>query len=302
MNPSSSETAITFVLLLSCITLTSVAGTCSNRCGSLDVKYPLGTGPGCGDPRFRSSISCLNQQQLIFSTHTGSYPIKSIDYSKSTITILDPGMSTCSFMKSSPNFGLDWTAPFQLDSSIFVLLHCNSPSSLVYKGNPLCDTSNSHICFSLYSCPGIVSFGVPPYSQAAASSCCVYSPVNLGPADDINLNSLHCSTYTSILSFGESPTDPTQWEYGVRLKYNYGVDSNIPSVCNDCERSNGVCGYAMPRNTFVCACQNGVNTTSTCYGQEGFWSSSSSNLAVSTFMIAVGVWITVLAIAFQQAM
>ncbi|OVA14220.1 Wall-associated receptor kinase galacturonan-binding domain [Macleaya cordata] len=252
---------------------------CQNKCGSLPIKYPFGTGFGCGSPRFYPSVSCSSTgDQLIFTTHAGSYPITSISYSTSILTITPTLMSTCSSMHSSPNFGLDWSSPFQLGPSLFILLACQPPtSSLTSKsGNPICDSSYSHLCTSLHTCPTLLSLGLPMFSPI--NTCCVYSPANLNAKGDLDLKALKCAGYSSVLSLGDIPTDPNRWEYGVALKYNeVGLDNyyNIAMMCEACEKSDGVCGYAPPRNNFVCVCKNG-NSSSDCYNLvSNFWSSGS---------------------------
>lgn len=254
---------IAFILL---VTVPSVWGwACRDTCGDLKVKYPFGTGPGCGDPRFQHSVTCINQK-LMFTTHSGSYPITAIDYQHTMIYVGDPRMSTCNAMQRSGSFGLDWTAPFKIKNDVFVLLDCDPASSVFNAQNYLCDTGSAHICTSLYTCPGMNGLGIPQNSPI--TSCCVYTPVNLGSANEVDLQKLGCQSYTSIHSFGSDPTDPSSWKYGIRLQYNYNLDnSNFPSACADCERSSGVCGFTGPYNSFVCVCRNGVNTTTNCYGQ-----------------------------------
>ncbi|KAK1303535.1 hypothetical protein QJS10_CPB11g01934 [Acorus calamus] len=130
-------------------------------------------------------------------------------------------MSTCSSMHAtSTTFGLDWAGPFQLGPSIFVLLSCPPPtSSLTYKSFPVCDTSvNAHLCVSLYTCPSILSLGLPLFSPT--NTCCVYFSASLGPKGDLDLQGLRCLGYVSVLSLGDFPTDANKWKYGITLKYN----------------------------------------------------------------------------------
>ncbi|MQM18259.1 hypothetical protein Taro_051247 [Colocasia esculenta] len=260
-----------FLLLLPLSSLSS----CSSSCGSLPVRYPFGTGYGCGSPLFHPSVTCTGEgdeeSRLVLTTHTGIYPITSISYSTSTLTISPPAMSNCSTMfPSTPNFGLDWSGPFQLGPSLFVLLDCPAPtSSLTYKGkSPICDATETHLCASLYSCPGVLSLDIPIF--APADTCCVYSPASLGPKGELDLQGLRCAAYTSVMSYGDVATDPLRWRYGVVLKFGqtgfqqYGK----AEVCAACERSGGVCGYAPPKNYFVCVCGSGVNTSVDCASQE----------------------------------
>ncbi|KAI6699548.1 hypothetical protein NL676_013872 [Syzygium grande] len=258
---------------------------CQNTCGSLTVKYPFGTGHGCGSPRFHPYVTCVHVQdhdELVLATHTGSYLVTSISYTTSTLIISPPYMSTCTSMKPSPNLGLDWSGPFELGSSTFVLLHCNPPAtSLTIKGSPICDPSSSNLCASMYACPAVLTLGLPLFSPT--NTCCVYSPANFDSKGELDLQALKCSGYAPVVSLGDYPTDPTQWEYGVELKYTQGAfeSNHMDTKCPTCENSGGVCGYDdSPSLAFVCVCGGGYNTTTDCYTYnqlEGiFWSSASS--------------------------
>ncbi|KAK7358995.1 hypothetical protein VNO77_00938 [Canavalia gladiata] len=254
---------------------------CRNTCGSIQVKYPFGTGPGCGSPLFSPYISCTSNgrgEELILKTHTGSYPITSISYTTSTLTLTPPSMSTCTTMQPSPNFGIDWTSPFQIGSSTFILLSCQ-PSSLKLS-SPICDPSFSYLCASIYTCPAVVTLGMPLFPPT--NTCCVYSPANLDGKGELDLRAIKCGAYASVVSLGDNPTDPTHWLYGVALKYSYGaLDSNyVTTKCTGCENSGGVCGFAPPGNAFVCVCKGGYNTSLDCssynQNQDYVWDTDSS--------------------------
>lgn len=257
---------------------------CNTTCGSLEVKYPFGTSYGCGSPRFYPYITCApGGDQLLLTTHTGSYPITSISYTTSTLTITPPHMSTCSSMQVSPNLGLDWSSPFQLGPSTFLLLSCTPPtSSLTINGSdsPVCDTSSSYLCASIYTCPSVIGLGLPLFPPT--NTCCVYSPANFNGKGELDLRKLNCMGYASIVSLQDYPTDPTRWKFGVALKYKTGAldDYYMDTKCNTCENSGGVCGYAPPSNSFACLCKNGINTTTDCnvyiQNQEVTWSSVSA--------------------------
>ncbi|KAK7399566.1 hypothetical protein VNO78_10751 [Psophocarpus tetragonolobus] len=239
---------------------------CRDTCGSSQVKYPLGTGPGCGSPLLSPYISCGwngSGEQLFLKTHTGSYPISSISYGTSTLTVTPPSMSTCSSMQPSPsNFGLDWASPFQMGSSSFLLLSCRPSLSL---SSPLCDPSFHYLCASLYTCPSVLSLGLPLFPPT--NTCCVYSPANLNANSDLDLNTMKCAAYSSLLSLGDNPTDPTHWLYGVSLKFSIGgaFDHNsVTTKCSSCESTGGVCGFAPPSNAFLCVCKGSYNTSLDC--------------------------------------
>lgn len=133
---------------------------CLKTCGQIPIKYPLGTGSGCGDSRFTRYIKCdPDQQTLTLTTHTGCYPITSVDYTKQIIYVTDSSMSTCACTRPSQGFGLDWDAPFSFhDDTVFTLLDCSVDESPVFKplSNStgrvsLCDRQSSSICNFLYS-------------------------------------------------------------------------------------------------------------------------------------------------------
>lgn len=257
-------------LLFSIISLHSVhSQTCQKTCGSIPIRYPFGTGPGCGDPHFQSYVVC-NQQQLSFFTHRGCYPITSIDYDNRVLYISDPSMSTCSCTQPSKGFSLDWNAPFSFhDSTIFALLDCSVANSPIYTPTnstfPPCDPHGAGICSLLYSCQAVSSrIGMP------VSTCCVYSPVDLGPSFAMDLGKLQCGSYSGLYGFNGQESNPGAWQYGVALKYKFNFDNDYPSICAACEKSNGVCGYNVgPYNTFSCNCPGGFNTSTDCF--YGVW-------------------------------
>ncbi|KAL4361853.1 hypothetical protein GQ457_04G007040 [Hibiscus cannabinus] len=263
--------------LISLIFLPSLVSSqaCQRACGNLLMKYPFGTGIGCGDPRFQQYVTC-DQQTLSLTTHTGSYPITNIDYSNQVIYISDPSMSTCGgCSQPSKGFGLDWDAPFSFtDDNVFTLLDCSTTSSPIFRSNsynvdnssavPLCDKQGAPICSYLYSCRAISMLNLP------ISTCCVYTPVDLGPSFEFNLQKLQCSSYSAFYSFSGQESNPDNWKYGISLKYKFNVNNDYPKSCADCEKSGGVCGYTGIYNSFICNCLNGVNTTSTCYFVSSF--------------------------------
>lgn len=161
MKRSSSYSSLFFFLLLFFFLSSHVSSqACLKTCGQIPIKYPLGTGSGCGDPRFTRYIKCdPDQQTLTLTTHTGCYPITSVDYAKQTIYVTDSSMSTCACTRPSQGFGLDWDAPFSFhDDTVFTLLDCSVDESPVFKplsNNTgrvsLCDRQSSSICNFLYS-------------------------------------------------------------------------------------------------------------------------------------------------------
>ncbi|KAI4328347.1 hypothetical protein L6164_020706 [Bauhinia variegata] len=259
LNHASTPLLSLFLFLLPCL---ASCQTCQRICGKQILKYPFGSDPGCGDPRFQPHVSC-SQERVTFTTHTGSYPVTSIDYANQVIYISDPTMSTCSCTLPSKGFGLNWDAPFTFhDSTVFAILDCSNSSSICISNGYddginsklLCD-QGTPICSLLYSCRPISTINLP------ISTCCVYTPVNLGPAFEMDLQKLQCSSYSGFYSFNAQQSDPEKWNYGIALKYKFSVTNDYPSNCVNCERSNGVCGYNQALNSFICNCPNGINTT-----------------------------------------
>lgn len=186
-------------------------------------------------------------------------------------------MSTCTTTNPSAGFALDWDAPFTfVDGNIFALLDCStSPDSPLYSTNStnMCDANNAPVCSLLYTCPAITQLNVP------ISTCCIYSPVSLGPSFEMDLKQLECTSYSGIYSFGAAETNPPGWKFGIALKYRFSVDDGYPSACADCEKSNGVCGYTGQYDSFTCNCVSGMNTTNNCYYVK--WNGGSSTQPLS---------------------
>ncbi|KAJ7953914.1 Wall-associated receptor kinase-like [Quillaja saponaria] len=242
--------------------------TCQNTCGTIPVKFPFGSGFGCGHPAFARYIKC-NSGSLQFSTGTGIYTISSIDYPSSTIIVTDPFMSNCSSMQNSGSFSLDKASPFILTTdNIFVLLGCSTTSPVFDSNEDFCDTgSGSRVCRGLYSCKGVTGIGLQ--QNAPTSTCCVYdSPAGLGSGYSLDLPKLQCSSYTSIYEFGDEG-NPMKWKFGISLQYN---DSYYSDSCKDCEASGGSCGFSSLDESFACNCKNGINSTNNCLGRGYAWS------------------------------
>lgn len=238
-------------------------GICSDVCGNISVKFPFGTGFGCGHPEFARYIRC-SSGDLQFSTLTGIYTVTSIDYSTNTIIVNDPLMSTCTSMQNSGSFSLDRASPFTLMADdVFVLLGCSTTSPVFDLNEDLCDRgSGSHACRGLYSCKGVTGIGLEP--NAPTSTCCVYNSMYVaGSGYGLDLPKLQCSSYASIYGLGDDEGDPMKWKFGIALQYN----SSDSVACKDCEASGGSCGFTGLGDSFACICRNGVNSTSNCYGR-----------------------------------
>lgn len=240
-----------------------INGTCHHTCGTIQVKYPFGTGFGCGHPDFARYVKC-SSGSLQFLTGTGIYTISAIDYLSNSLVVTDPLMSTCSSMQNSGSFSLDRTSPFTIaEENIFVLLGCSTTSPVFDPDQDLCDTgSGLRVCRGLYTCKGVAGIGLQP--NTPASTCCVYdSQFGLGSGFAVDLPKLQCSSYTSVYEFGDEG-DPTKWKFGISLEYNGSYYSN---ECKNCEESGGLCGFAGLDQSFSCVCPNGMNTSVNCYGR-----------------------------------
>ncbi|KAG8366253.1 hypothetical protein BUALT_Bualt17G0057200 [Buddleja alternifolia] len=275
-----------------------ISQTCQKTCGNLPIKYPFGTGPGCGDQRFQPYVTCTDQR-LTFSTHTGCYTITSIDYNSQVMYISDQTMSTCTCAQPSKGFGLDWDAPFSFhDDTIFALLDCSTTSSPIYRSNggnnstfPMCDSQGGSICSLLYSCDAVSRLSLP------ISTCCVYTPVNLGPSFEMNLDKLKCTSYSALYGYNGQEANPEGWKYGIAIKYKFNFNNDYPALCASCEKSNGVCGFNNgPYKSFACYCPGGLNRATDCfYGQSWSYSSRFLPCKTGTMSIFCFIWFIILA-------
>lgn len=292
---ASSTTKLAFVsLIVLLFSPQTTSQACKSACGPIPVKYPFGTGPGCGDPRFQTRVTC-NNQHLTFITHTGCYPITGIDYSNQIIFITDPSMSTCACTQPSKGFSLDWDAPFSFhDDTVFALLNCDASTSPVFKSDShnnsvslVCDSeSGSRVCGLLNSCQAVSRLDIP------VSTCCVYTPVDLGPSFEMDLQKLNCGSYSGLYRFSGHTDNPDSWKYGVAIKYKFNLNNEYPELCANCEKTNGACGYNGPYNSLICNCRSGINTTTDC-SFEATWNGSRSFLPFSdgAFWIYALAWL-----------
>ncbi|KAL8122285.1 uncharacterized protein LOC141723310 [Apium graveolens] len=269
--------------------------TCHDVCGSIPIRFPFGSGFGCGHPDFGRTIRCSSSGTLQFLTSTGIYTITSIDYSTNNLVLHDPFMSTCAAMQNSGSFCLDPITPFRfVEQDTFVLLGCSTTSPLFDANEDLCDTgSGLHMCRGLYSCKGVTGIGLEP--NAPISTCCVYDPpfaVSTSVASiGVDLPKLQCSSYASIYGFGGDEGNPMKWQYGISLQYNDSYYSD--ETCKNCVTSGGMCGFSGLNQSFACICRNGMNTTSNCFGRGYAWNGS-WRLKMQTITSVGGILISVM--------
>ncbi|KAG6398887.1 hypothetical protein SASPL_140358 [Salvia splendens] len=247
-------------------------GTCRDTCGPTPIKYPFGSGSGCGHPAFSRHLKCSPGGALRLSTAGDAYlDVSSIDYASGSLVAADPLMSTCASMQNSGSFALDPGSPFSLSpDNIFALVGCSTTSPVFDPDADFCDTgSGQNVCRGLYSCKGVEGIGLEPHEPI--STCCVYEPgeVLAGSGSGLDLPKLQCSSYSAVYGFGGSEGDPMRWQYGILLRFN---DSYESSDCRNCEDSGGFCGFEGVEESFVCRCRNGVNSTVNCYGRGNGWS------------------------------
>ncbi|XP_057810751.1 uncharacterized protein LOC131025145 [Salvia miltiorrhiza] len=265
----------THILLITLLSIAipplALAGTCRDTCGAIPIKYPFGSGSGCGHPYFSRYVKCAPGGALHLSTAAAggaAYAvISSIDYAAGALVAADPLMSTCAAMQDSGGFALDRGSPFSVAAdNIFALLGCSATSPVFDPDADFCDTgSGRNVCRGLYTCEGVAGIGLEPH--APVSTCCVYEPpVSDGSGSGLGLDlpKLQCSSYSSVYGFGGNEGDPMRWQYGILLRFN---DSYYSSDCRNCEESGGFCGFQGLEESFSCKCRNGVNTTVNCYGR-----------------------------------
>ncbi|CAA6669810.1 unnamed protein product [Spirodela intermedia] len=228
------------------------------------IVYPFGTGFGCGSPLFFPSVTCTSggisddsgSDQLVLTTHTGTYPITSISYSTSTLTISPSTMS-----KLHHHAPLHRRFRSRLGRAIPARpFHVRTPRVLRQYLLPQLQEQRPHLRHEPVSRLRVTVLlprhALPGHSDLCpANSCCVYSPASLGPKGELDLADLHCAAYTSVMSYGDVATDPLRWQYGVVLKFGQTrfEEYGGAEMCGACESSGGVCGYT-PRGTTSAVC------------------------------------------------
>jgi len=80
-----------------------MTGGCRTFCGNITVDYPFGIEQGCGHPKYRDLVYCINNV-MMFHVVSGSYEVVNIDYGFKLLDIFDPKMSTCASMHKSDGF------------------------------------------------------------------------------------------------------------------------------------------------------------------------------------------------------
>ncbi|KAJ6432148.1 hypothetical protein OIU84_019410 [Salix udensis] len=231
---------------------------CRTSCGSIAINYPFGIDDGCGAPQFRSMLNCSTD--LFFLTPSGGYKVQHIDYDKKTMTIYDPAMSTCSILQPRHDFIMtevqSVTIPPTPDT-VFALLNCSIDSPVLNHYKNLCFDFSGHSCDELYgACNAFRAFHLLTNSSPP---CCFtgYDTVKF-----MKMNILDCTHYTTVVNTDNlRGIGPLDWVYGIKLSFT------VPkTVCEQCSRSGGTCGYDTETEVMTCLCSSSTNYTRECAG------------------------------------
>nr|DAD30892.1 TPA_asm: hypothetical protein HUJ06_009743 [Nelumbo nucifera] len=240
--------------------------TCRSYCGNITVDYPFATQSGCGHFGFRDLLFCVNDV-LMFHINSGSYRVLEVDYAYKSLTLHDPGMSTCeSIVRGGKGNGFvleSWRAPYlnPAPDNVFMLIGC-TPESPLFQGFPgkhlPCRNVSGMGCEEYYGCPawdpgpkhvGLIYSMSPP-------ECC---SVSFQAIRAINLTKLQCQGYSSAYSLAPLRlAGPSDWSYGIRVMYSVPGDS---AFCRACEATGGTCGHDSVAGGDLCLCGDWNSTT-----------------------------------------
>lgn len=239
-----------------------MAGGCRTFCGNITVDYPFGIEQGCGHPKYRDLVYCINNV-MMFHVISGSYEVVNIDYGFKLVDIFDPKMSTCASMHKSDGFFLEEARARYLQptpDNAFMLLGCSKVSPL-FEGFPdkhlPCRNVTGMGCDAFYDCPSWVGFGKKSRATSPPPCCGIpYSSIG-----SLNLSRLQCYSYATV--YDSAPikiANPREWSYGIQLSFSLPEDSDF---CRSCKASKGVCGYDVVKENNLCLC-DGWNSTTSC--------------------------------------
>ncbi|XP_051152662.1 uncharacterized protein LOC127266450 [Andrographis paniculata] len=282
---------VSFLLLLH---FAAAASVCRPFCNNIPIRYPFGIDDGCGAALFRPMLNCSGSD-LFFVTPSGSYKIQSIDYSRRTLTVFDPSMTTCSILQPRHDFlmtDIQWATVPPSPDTVFALINCSLDSPVLNHYSSLCFNFSGHSCDELYaSCTSFKRFLFSYSSPSANGSstrapppCCFtrYDTVRM-----MSMSILDCTHYTSVYNAdGLRGIGALDWLYGMRLSYS------VPDLgCDRCANSGGTCGFDVDTRGFLCICAHSdSNSTRDCgvpVNQVGRTTTSSTFTFTSTFIIVV---------------
>ncbi|GLJ21436.1 hypothetical protein SUGI_0394790 [Cryptomeria japonica] len=263
-----------------CVSYANADSLCRSTCGAEEVDYPWAIDDGCGAPQLRNMMSCDQtdaELDLMFHTISGSYKVQSMDYRKQQLTVFDPNMSTCNTLQPQPSkeFKMEKVQSVVISPSpdtLFILLNCSIDSPVLHRYSSLCTNFSSTSCQQLYSCP---AFNIFVMNGTTPPPCCAtdYTTLNL-----LSLEVLDCSHYTTIYNADSLNTNNAlDWPYGIHLSYS------LPdSICPECQRSGGTCGFSTDTERPLCLCNGGMNSTRDCGGLKNVGMDNSSQSSGSS--------------------
>ncbi|CAL1407521.1 unnamed protein product [Linum trigynum] len=177
------------------------------RCGNVEVPYPLSTGDGCGDPRYR--VYCNNGVLEFMSAEGFYYRILRINPFASRLVLSPPSIQSNSCYSSDLKLGgirLDDESPFNISTRNTVMLFNCSDNILLSPLN----------CSSSSFCRKFEALGVG--SGCKGTLCCHYLKDSSMNSHKIRIRVGGCTAYTSIIDV--RPDDPAEtWNYGIELQW-----------------------------------------------------------------------------------
>lgn len=256
------------------------------KCGTLEVPYPLSTGPNCGHPAY--GVTCTNVDaggesstaQLVFPALSGNYTVLSVDGASRTLILDSLGVipGTCvSPEMVSPGQGFNISAapsPFHFTSATKVLLlNCSDnllKSPLNCSGISPCQRYLDEVAAAAVGAGAGAPWGFAKWKECAAAGavlpaaagsgdrrlCCSFTAGGRPDARSISLTSQACSAFVGVVNMDESVASGS-WNFGVQLQW---VEAPLPPCAPEMEEEQ--CGPLLAEcveggkggGGFVCEC------------------------------------------------
>ncbi|KAL5976593.1 hypothetical protein ACLOJK_020926 [Asimina triloba] len=204
-------------LLLGNISPSSSQVTCPS-CGSMQVPYPLSTGPGCGDPDYSLRCNATDGKLFFDALNGSSYRVLSILPSAQRLVVQPspwiPGQCVTEDMPTSEGLRLNQSLPFNVTASNTIFLFNCSPRLLI---SPLNCTPSS-LCHRYLERSGRVDRRRVELCASGETPCCTFVAGGLPSAYKIRLHSSGCRAFRSILHMDLSKP-PRRWEEGLEIQW-----------------------------------------------------------------------------------
>lgn len=222
---------------------------CGN-CGRTPVPYPLSTGPGCGDPRYKTR--CTAGTLWLDALNGSSYSITSVDPLTQRIVIRPDGLSANACVAGELHgrgIQLDENLPFNVTSSNTIFL-LNCTDAMLSLREPM-NCSSTSLCHNYIRDTAVAC--------RTTSSCCTLRTGGSLNAYFFGVHGGGCAAYQSFVNF-----DPTaavkRWPSpGMELEWVLPLEPicKSPMECTDVLNSKCLVMNPVSVGQMRCLCNAG---------------------------------------------